>query len=334
MDTVSAFPHDTDTTSEPNGFSIITPSPSTKDGNASEERQKPSTQSSSGAGHADDTMGSETIESPGSNNESEMKFKIIEQETGSAEGGPEERATFGPIDPFEDLFTGLALNFEKLFERGHADELMGVVTAAVERELGLHPELDVGKFRIHTLQGFVPFDDLDAANGTEEDPFNELNGYNEHQLPKMNKKKKASKSASLQDDLNRARILNNLMQCAKSPCPCMYAKKTSTESNDSLEATQTIDDGPPPISDLVDLAQAHIHHKLVGCEHTFTPKKEAPSKMISTRSVKRVAHMLMSVSVFLLCFVLLLRLYHTKDGGVERELNNASRRFLGFLAGQ
>lgn len=144
--------------------------------------------------------------------------------------------------------------------------------------------------------------------------------------------KKTKPAASLQSELTRARILNNLGQCKKNMTPCFCTKETYLKHKASVEASPTIDEDILPISDVVDKAQARIQHMLDGCKWApFPEEMEMKPVSFTHRTGKRASNLLMRVSVFMLCIVGLFSLYQAKEGKWEQKTE--SRQCLGIWVG-
>lgn len=324
MDEKSAFPYETDTTSEPNGFSIITPSVDSADTPEHQDRSE--------------------IEPDLDKEEGPDQFAIEEQMSESCDKNASSGQSIeGQVDSEPEKLIGVALTFEKGIDISHKEEIMSVITKAVELELALHSKLDVGRISTTTLE---------ESTASELQPFNnDLDRFNlgAHVAPEQSPpewppevctwpipesarpvKDKLETATSLKNDLTKARILDHLSQCARYSHPCACKKDNSAQADDTMKDIQSDNDGEtPPIAELVGMAQAQVHHLLTSCKHG---DKGAKIWGVSARLIQRIAHTFMNASVFLLCLVVSFYLYHTMSGKLY--WGNASRQCLGIWVGK
>lgn len=346
MDTGSAFPHDTDTTSEPNGFSIITPSTATVNSDASVQNEALSSKNCS-------LTPADEIKTSNNHSNSAVKKTLVHSEAGLdqeissraspivGKDAPLRQSPEEKTHPEASQLGAVLLSFTKPLD----DSSMGDVMDAITRVVGPNNEVDFQFFPIATTEalpmckndshehdsGFpVATADTQPKEAPLIDPFadidfTQLADLHGDALPLPKRKKDTS--ASIRDDLTRARVLNVLGLCRRNIHPCVCPEKAPVESGRTTPSI--MDEEVLSVSDLVDLAQARTQHMLIGCNYSPAETQPRESKRkYGDRSVRRAALFVLSALIFMMCISLLFNFYRAMKE--KRGSNSMLRRYIGI----
>lgn len=346
MDTESAFPHDTDTTSDPNGFSIITPSTAPVGSDGSVQNGDLSSKNC-GLTPADD------IKTSNNYSNSAVKKTLVNSEAGLDQEKPSPTSpTFKKDTPLRQSpeekthleasqLGAVLLKFTKPLN----DSSMGDIMDAITRVVGPSNEVDFQFFPFATTEalpmgkndshdhdsGFpVATADTQPKEAPLIDPFADIDFTQLADLPgdapPLSKRKKDT-SASLRDDLTRARVLNVLGLCRRNIHPCVCPEEAPVDSGRTTPSI--VDEEVLPVSDLVDLAQARTQHMLIGCNYSPAETQPLDSKRkYGDRSVRRAALFVLSALIFMMCISVLFNFYRAMKE--KRGSNSMLRRYIGI----
>lgn len=187
MDSDSAFPHDTDTTSEPNGFSIITPSVSTGDDDASVGGEISSTGNTSRVENTHDSDAASNSDFIGHSECPGAIPQVVHQQTGftkeaqdaETKSNSDKDAThYETIERQEDRkqegLIGIALTFERELDASTADELIRIAKEITRNQVCHYAKFRFGEVSTTPLRSSWKTEnesqkkDPDSPHGSED----------------------------------------------------------------------------------------------------------------------------------------------------------------------